>query len=278
MKGAINRGLARATGYQIVRAPKTEEELAAARLRRAGRVDRLVSDPVFVITSVRSGSTLLRVILNSHSQICAPHELHIRTLRVKFEPPLAKESMAAVGLDERKLEHLLWDRVLDRELTASGKSIIVDKTPNMVFIHKRLVEAWPKARFIFLLRHPAAIADSLFRARENPEMDDVVNRVLEYVTAIDRARAALPGPTVRYEQLVAEPERVTKELCSFLGVPWERTMIDYGKFDHGPLVPKLGDWTEKIQTGQIDTNIVVPTDDEIPPALLDACKAWGYVS
>ncbi|XDO64283.1 sulfotransferase [Streptomyces sp. RLB1-33] len=43
---------------------------------------RLVDSPVFVLSSVRSGSTLLRVLLNSHSQIRAPHEMHLRTVHV----------------------------------------------------------------------------------------------------------------------------------------------------------------------------------------------------
>ena len=43
----------------------------------------------------------------------------------------------------RAAEYLLWDRLLHRELAASGKSIIADKTPNNVFIVDRLREAGP---------------------------------------------------------------------------------------------------------------------------------------
>jgi hypothetical protein len=221
---------------------------------------------------------LLRVILNSHSKVCAPHELHLATLQVTITEQFGKESMQYLGLDERKLEHLLWDRVLHRELEASGKQLIVDKTPNTAFSYERLREAWPKARFIYLLRHPAAIADSLFRARTDPVRSEVIQRVVEYTEVIDEARAKLPGLTVRYEDLVAEPERVTTELCAFLGVPWEASMIDYGQFDHGPFVPRIGDWRQKIRSGRIDSEIVLPTDDEIPDELRDACRSWGYLS
>ncbi|HZC52557.1 MAG TPA: sulfotransferase, partial [Mycobacterium sp.] len=123
--------------------------------------DRLLERPVFVLSTVRSGSTLLRVMLDTHSAIHAPHETHLSDLRVVFNSRLADEAMAEVGLDEVQLEFLLRDRVLHRELTRHGKRVLVNKTPNDAFRWRRIVECWPDVRFIFLLRHPAAIADSL---------------------------------------------------------------------------------------------------------------------
>jgi hypothetical protein len=278
VKQLVNGALSRTTGYQFTRVPM---DGASAPLKVVGprkRVDRLVPQPTFILTSVRSGSTLLRVILNSHSQICAPHELHLRTLHVTIGQEYGKESMRQLSLDERRLEYLLWDRLLQRELTASGKRIIVDKTPNIVFVWERLHEAWPKARYIFLLRHPAAIADSLFRIRKNPVMADVLQRVADYTVKIDEARAALPGLTVKYEDLVNTPEPVTAEICGYLGVPWEPTMLDYGSFDHGGFKPQIGDWSAKIRSGRIDTDIVLPSDDEIPESLRPAAINWGYLA
>ncbi|MDQ1694881.1 MAG: hypothetical protein QOJ03_234 [Frankiaceae bacterium] len=227
---------------------------------------------------MRSGSTLLRVILDTHSQICAPHELHLRVLRVSIAQDFGEVSMKHLGLDERKLEHLLWDRLLHRELTASGKPLIVDKTPNNLYMWERLPKAWPDAKFLFLFRHPASIADSLLRIEKNKDPDAVYAKVNQYVKMQAAARAALPGLSVRYEDLVADPERVTTEICEFLGVPWEKSMLDYGSVSHGPYRPRLGDWSPKIRSGQIDADIEVPSDDEIPAELRDACRAWGYLS
>jgi len=268
----VNQAIARATGYELTRAGSPPPATG-----RHKRIDRLVERPTFILTSVRSGSTLLRVILDSHSMICAPHELHLRTLRVQIDQRYGVESMRQIGLDERRLEYLLWDRVLHRELVASGKSIIVDKTPNSVFVWERLHEAWPKARYVFLLRHPAAIADSLYRARKDPVLADVRTRVVEYTQKIDEARKGLPGITVRYEDLVKDPERITTEICAHLDVPWERSMIDYGAVDHGPFKPRIGDWSAKIRSGRIDTELVLPADDEIPDVLRPACRSWGYL-
>ncbi|MBM0274501.1 sulfotransferase [Micromonospora tarensis] len=91
--------------------------------------DRLVTSPVFVLSSIRSGSTLLRCILNTHSQLHAPHELQLVDLAVGIESRFARLAMEVAVLGTRELEHLLWDRVLHRELLRSGKPIVIDKTP-----------------------------------------------------------------------------------------------------------------------------------------------------
>lgn len=271
MKRAVNALLSRSTGYQLTRVRPTDRG-------PRNRENRLVKQPTFILSSVRSGSTLLRVVLNSHSQICAPHELHLSFLRVTVKPDFAKVAMKELSLDERRLEHLLWDRVLERELTASGKSIIVDKTPNSVFNWERLHEAWPQARFIFLLRHPAAMADSLVRARKNGDIAEAVIRVKEYGDALEAARTNLSGLTVKYEELISDPERVSAGICEFLGVPWEPSMLDYGAHDHGKLVKFIGDWSPKIRSGEIHNDIVLPTDDEVPASLRDVSRAWGYLT
>ena len=84
---------------------------------------------MFVRSSVRSGSTLLRVVLNSHSQIRAAHEMHLRTVHVHLSRDFTGDAMKALALDRTELEHVLWDRILHHELTRSGKRVIVDKTP-----------------------------------------------------------------------------------------------------------------------------------------------------
>jgi hypothetical protein len=277
-KETINGVLTRATGYQLQRAGTPTA--SPSRRRRVGELragDRLVEAPVFVICTLRSGSTLLRVLLDSHSQIRAPHELHLRYVSVQFDERWSERSMTELGLDTRATEHLLWDRLLHRELAASGKRIIADKTPNNVFIVDRLREAWPDARFIYLLRHPAAIARSRQSVRgEHADSDEKnVALIRRYCEALERARQTYAGHTVRYEDLTAEPERETRAICAFLGLEWEPGMLEYGNFDHGRYKVGLGDWADKIKTGQIQPP--EPPPEDIPPALREMTEKWGYL-
>ncbi|MEO3785433.1 sulfotransferase [Actinocorallia sp. B10E7] len=237
---------------------------------------RLVASPVFVLSSVRSGSTLLRVLLNSHSRIRAPHELHLRTLKVEPSRKYSADIMEAVGLSLTELEHLLWDRVLHHELLKSRKSIIVDKTPSNALQWQRISSAWPQARYIFLQRHPAAVVESVMNRRKDAEHDAVVKEVLEYLVGVETARQSLEGLTVRYEDLTADPADVTKKICAYLGVPWEPSMLDYGSHDHGPIKPVFGDWSANIKSGKIQPARPLPRFEDVPEDLREITRLWGY--
>jgi hypothetical protein len=282
-KRALNAALRRATGYEMRkprrgkrrwREPPPPQDRRVTAGPRAG--DRLVTAPAFVLCTLRSGSTLLRVLLDSHPELCAPQELHLRYLTVKLTSKWGKRAMAELGLGETELSYILWDRILHRELMASGKKQIVSKTPNNVFIADRILECWPDARFIFLLRHPAAILQS--RQTVWPEVDPKRNIqfIQRYCERLESARRAYPGHTVRYEELTADPRRVTLGICEFLGVPWEPEMLEYGRFDHGRYRAGLGDWKDKIRSGQVQPAAPLPTLEETPPALREIAAAWGY--
>ncbi len=232
--------------------------------------------PAFVLCTVRSGSTLLRVLLDSHSDIHAPHELHLRDLAVGIRSPYAERALEGVGLGAHQLEHLLWDRLLHRELAASGKRLLVNKTPSDVFIADRIAKCWPDARFIFLLRHPAAIARSRQQARPQDDGERNAAMVVRYGEALEAARRTHSGITVHYEELVSDPRATLEPLCNFLGVRWEPQMLEYGRFQHGPYRPGLGDWKDKIRSGRIQAHAPPPEPEQVAPALRPLCEAWGY--
>jgi hypothetical protein len=274
LKRRINGVLLRTTGYELRKQAGRE---SGWRRRRSRPGDRLVKRPAFVLCSVRSGSTLLRVLLDSHSQIHAPPELHLGDVAVRVRGRYSERWLREAGLEPKLLEYLLWDRVLHRELQGSGKLHIVNKNPTDVFIVDRIRECWPDARLIFLLRHPLSIARSRQRARPQDTAERNHAMVLRYCNALEAARQAHPGLTVRYEELAENAAAVTQQVCGFLGVRWEAEMLEYGRFDHGRFGPGLGDWTPNIRSGRIQPPGPPPAPDEIPDELRDICTAWAYL-
>lgn len=275
---------ARRTWRAVAKVRRASASSVRAFSRRASRslvhptTERLVPEPVFVICSVRSGSTLLRVLLNSHPEICAPHEMHLRFTRVKFEKHYAELAMKELGLDHDEVEHLLWDRIMHRELARSGKRILVDKTPANATFHERLLRCWPKAKFIFLLRHPASVVASLMESRADRELEPTIREALSYMNGVEKTRQAVPGLVVRYEDLTADPEAVTKRICEYLGVRWDRRMLNYGRANHGKFRPFIGDWSKKIRTGKVQAGRPLPkSEDEVHEALRPLARAWGYL-
>lgn len=234
--------------------------------------DNLV-DPVFVLCSPRSGSTLLRVILGTHSQILAPRELHLRDAQVRSATPYAARTWKGLGFTPRDLEDLLWDRTLHLLLVSSGKSIIVDKTPQNVLDWKRIARKWPKARYIHLRRHPWRIVESRSASRPDQTLAFHIRRTAAYGKKLDAARDALPGPTVRYEDLTTDPARQVQRVCDYLGVAWEPAMLAYGQDD---FVKGWGDWSDKIHSGKIHPSPPAPPIGEVPVDLRGLAISWGY--
>ncbi len=283
LRTRVNSTLRRASGYELqpVRTPASKPKKRRPRpelvLAPMPPEVRLLTAPVFIISSIRSGSTLLRAILGSHSQLHAPHELHLSRLGVRLGSRNARNAMAAIGLDEAGLEHMLWDRLLDRQLRLSGKTTVVNKTPSDAFIWRRIAATWPDARFVFLLRHPLSIARSRQAAYPKDPMDRHIARTLTFMKAVEEARQALPGLTVRYEDLTDDPEAVTRQLCEFLDVPWEPGMLDYGSRTRGDFVKGLGDWTDRIRSGTVQPARPLPSPAEVPGSLREISRAWGYL-
>lgn len=287
----VNRALTVTTGLQVRRAPRTTKPPApvnpAARpappYRRpsAGDLatDRLLRQPVFIISSIRSGSTLLRMMLGTHSRLHAPHELHLGAIDVNCANWFSERAMKALGLGRGDLEHLLWDRIMQRELVKKGKEFVVEKTPANVYMHQRIRNCWPDARFVFLLRHPESIARSWHESDPvKRPYDKAVDDVLRYVEAVEEARTSEDGCTVLYEDITADPEREMRRLCDFLGIDFEPEMLQYGDKSDGELVRGLGDWRDNIRTGTVQPGRPLPRKDEIAKPLRATCEAWGYTS
>ncbi|MCX8072049.1 MAG: sulfotransferase [Candidatus Binatia bacterium] len=211
---------------------------------------------IFVLSPPRSGSTLLMRMLAAHSQIYSRPEPHIL-------PPLAHlgyfDTVDAAPFDHLQAAQAIREFVADlprgeadyvdacraytdvlygRMLAArgAGKRYFLDKTPANALVLPFIARLYPRARYIVLLRHPAAIfasyANSFFDGdyvaaqRFNPILD-------RYVPAIARflRERAVPMEVVRYEILVQQPEEEMRRLCGFLAVPYEPSMIEYGRHE-----------------------------------------------
>ncbi len=275
----VNATLRRTIGYQLGRPPGHP-----SRKLQAARGERLLAAPVFILSPARAGSTLLRMILGSHSTMYAPPELPLRQLSVRAETNWIQASMRELKLTNQELDYLLWDRVFADLLSRSGKPTLVAKTPSNVLIWEQIAECWPDARFIFLLRHPAASVASLNAAwtstwhpAETGTIDESAAKALRYMTRLEEARRALPGHTVRYEDLTAEPEMIVRQVCRFLGVPFEAEMLEYGQFGHGRIAAGLGDTSDNLKSGQIQAAAPPPDLGELPDELVKICAAWGYM-
>lgn len=238
---------------------------------------RLVESPVFIMSLMRSGSTLLRCILDTHPLINSPHELHLAGLGARLEKgELTRLSARKLGLQLTDLTYLLWDSLLYRQLRRSGKRIIVEKTPANIFIYDDLARCWPEARYIFLRRHPADIVNSVITTGICASHQAAVELVAEWADRLDAVLAAAPESLlVRYEDLTNDPEKTCRQLTTFLDVPFDSRMLAYGDADHGALDAGIGDWGENIRSGRIK-KVTEYSGARPVEEIVAICERWGY--
>ncbi|GBD25069.1 hypothetical protein HRbin30_00384 [bacterium HR30] len=211
---------------------------------------------IFVVSPPRSGSTLLMRMLAAHSQIYSRPEPHIL-------PPLAHlgyfDTVDAAPFDHLQAAQAIREFVADlprgeadyldacraytdtlygRMLIArgGGKRYFLDKTPANALVLPFISRLYPRARYVVLLRHPAAIfasyANSFFDG--DYEAAHRFNPILQrYVPAVARflREQKVPVEQVRYEVLVQQPEAEMRRLCTFLGLSYEPGMIEYGRHE-----------------------------------------------
>lgn len=217
----------------------------------------------FVVGAGRSGTTLLRMMLDAHSSLAIPSETHFAPAVRAFERGGPR---AAV---EKIVGNVLWDdynlpaeefarRVELRrpsevgdvlrtfyELYAErrGKPRWGDKSPYYVAIMTNIEEILPEARFVHVVRDGRDIALSTIPLWFGA--NDVAGVAREWVEKLASARRqarALPHYTeVRYEDLVRDPPAVLKRVCEFLQIEWEPSMLDYHREAPQRLATELGD-------------------------------------
>ncbi len=236
-------------------------------------------NPGFILSCVRSGSTLLRCLLNAHPDIYAPHELHLGYLEVVSRSEHTSQALSLLDLSPAQLKGMLWERIYETLLEKSAKRLLIDKSPSNLWVWPELADKWPMAPVIILKRDPAAIARSIITVDDARTPAEACNFVEQAVDALDKAAESFVKVIeLRYEDLTTAPEQQLARICAFLGVNYQPSMLDYLREDVGPLACGVGDWGPLIAGGAIrsDRNENIPRDIRL--RLARCSERWGYES
>ena len=206
----------------------------------------------FIVGATRSGTTLLRLMLDAHPDMAIPSETH-------FIPDLIKayrlESASPERLCEVVTAHRRWGdfhldarELLERfrsidpinpgdatraffELYAEreGKSRWGDKTPGYVREMHRIESVLPEARFVHLVRDGRDVALSVLSMNWGPST--VPEAAFRWKKRILRAREQAPRighyVEIRYEDLVRDTEGTLRRICEFIDLPYDEAMLRY---------------------------------------------------
>ncbi len=207
--------------------------------------------PIFLVGVYRSGTTLLRYILDSHSNICCPSESDfILPLSRLVTDPRSSTGLRNMGFDELHVMNKAREFIEYMFINYSrsvNKRRWADKTPGYIDCLDFISSVFPEAQFLMLYRHGLDQSHSMtrggtfqrrviesyceqgedFRVGATRYWNEKVSIMLEF-----EERNSEKCFRVGYEELCESPEKVTRQIFSFLGEPFEIDTLHYSKFQH----------------------------------------------
>jgi hypothetical protein len=269
-------------------------------------------DPVFVLCIARSGSTLLRLVLDTHPDLACPPETNMPALcsqlavvwsLIEGAPLSLQRGDAPPAVPDAAIAGIrtTMDLMTAPYLARRGKNLYCDKSLGTAVYVDLLKRIYPKARFICLYRHPMDMISSGLEAcpwglkgygfdpyiAESPgnSVMALARYWLDGASAIAAVEEKHPGSChrVRYEELVASPERVAAGIFDFIGVqpaPGIGEAVFEGEHERfGPADHKIW-YTSAISQGSVGRGDALPIG-LIPPPVLESMNGLldrlGYV-
>lgn len=225
---------------------------------------RYKDDGIFIVGCPRSGTTLLRIILNSHSNICAGEETGILSymdnlFRLRWKQLKNYNITTQEFFEEVKKFFLIFHH---RYCDITNKSLWVDKTPDhgkhLDFISK----IFPKSKIIHIIRDGRDVAASYKDKWKKVGFYRALNDWVSYIRYIKWFSPKLNNRyyEIRYEDLLNNPEKTLIDLLLFLEIEWEDNLLKFFEFSHSillqdevdrnPLRPlmknKIGSWKKRL--------------------------------
>ncbi len=224
-------------------------------------------EPFFIVGIGRSGTTLLRLMMNSHPDIAIPYETHFITdyvERIESYGELNQKDHLKALVDDIIQEDMIkkWDhsfktdelinRIKEPSLggvidaifqdyaQSKGKKNWGDKSDYLDRMHV-INKIFPKAKFIHIVRDGRDVANSVLKMPWGPS--DLIQAAewWHWHIKLGRCMGAILGESryteVRYEDLVNDPELELKRLCQFIGIQFSADMLNYHKKNAQELIP-----------------------------------------
>jgi hypothetical protein len=221
----------------------------------------VIDRQVFIGGCGRSGTTLMGAMLGAHSACITTPESHFKTsvLQACGGDPEKTDPLAALDLIRRHWRFKIWGLDIDpadvpvsevgtsysrllmwtvaRYAQQNGKPearIWIDHTPANVRQASMLLEAFPEAKFVHIIRDGRGVACSIMPLDWGPNTAArAANWWLEAIVPSLAFEAMLGEDRiirVRYEDLVSAPEETLGALCARLGIDYEDRMIEGSGF------------------------------------------------
>ncbi len=215
-----------------------------------------MNSPIFIFGSARSGTSLLSRIVGSHPNIGVPFETHLYdrfypwlkyygTLeQKKNRDRLIKDILQTdvitywqpkpdfdeiVSMLEINNFHGIVDALMKVWLKKCGKKRWGEKTPWHMYFWREILEGFPDAKFISIVRDGRDASLSWQKARFGPKhIYPLAKRWKHFLNVFSEFKKVVKKENLyelRYEDLLDNPKKITQEICVFLGENYSQEML-----------------------------------------------------
>lgn len=200
--------------------------------------------PIFILGAHRSGTSLLRRMLNSHPEIaCPPESFFIAHYAAMQDEELCIAGYDGLGYDREAMRADLARKASELHEAfriSQSKAIWADKTPQYLAIAEQIDVLFARQpRYLLIYRHPCDIVHSLHkRGWKQNEIEDDFDAALHYVhlsiKRLDAFFAAHPGRCARfdYKDLCCTTETTLRTALDQIGLAYDPAMLDFADRQH----------------------------------------------
>jgi hypothetical protein len=191
-----------------------------------------MTQPVFLVASRRSGTTLFRLMLDGHPDVIWQRGWEQVASATTAFASNQTQILKLDGFDPVKVDSVVGLR--NSVETEIGK--LLQRNEKRIFgatVHvgfKDLLDIWPEAKFIHLIRDPRDIAMSFLKLGWAGHPYEGANGWEEAERDWDAMLPFLKADQfidLQYEVLVAEPEAELRQVCKFLGIAYSDQLFNY---------------------------------------------------
>jgi hypothetical protein len=244
----------------------------------------LPTAPFFILGTHGSGSTLLRLMLDSHPRLAVPPETGVMRLVTahRWTPwwELGGTWHDSLDLTDDDVDVALRAHLsawFERYAERRGKVRWGEKTPFHVWHVDDIVRVFPDARLVVIVRHPLGSIGSMVR-RFDRKLGKAVKHWTRAVQELTY-QASRHGDrmcVVRYEDLIREPGQTMRELLDWLGEPWSDDVLrHHEQHQQGPKVVEGGTRPrDALDADRID-RWREWFDDAERRSIVDATSSWA---
>lgn len=196
--------------------------------------------PIFLVGSVRSGTTLLRLMLDHHPDVAFNLESEYLVTQIADDGTFPNvQDYKEFLLADRVFQHSEFEikdnlsfvdivrDFLDQKKKRDGKSF-VGATVHNAFSKLSLI--WPEAKYIYIYRDGRDVANSIVQMGWAGNSYVAADDWLEIEKEWDTLRKTLPDSAwleIKYEELTSDPKKQLTKICEFIGTSFSEKMFDY---------------------------------------------------